>query len=123
LDAADWSVARASAAVALTFCPVFSLAEAAFSAPLRAVLIASSALTMATWPKTPALWEEAPMFSLPPTPSRIWLPRSLKRLPTLSTPSGSMLEPLPGATPPEPPEPVEPEPLDPLDPPLWCDGL
>lgn len=119
LDAADWSVARASAAVARTFWPVDSDAAAAFSVPSRAVLIASSALTIATWPNTPALWDDAPMFSLPPTPSRIWLPRLLMRLPTLSTPSGSMLEPLPGAIPPEPPEPVEPDEPDEPEEPLW----
>jgi len=119
LEAADWSEARAAWAVSRTFCPVVSVAAAARSAPLRAVLIASSALTIATWPKTPALWDDAPMFSFPPTPSRIWLPRLLKRLLMFSTPSASMLEPWPGATPPPPGRGVDPEPLEPLEPPLW----
>lgn len=105
VDALDWSVERTAAAVSLTFWPVDSEAVAAFSALFRAVLMASSAFSIATWPKTPALWDDAPMFSFPPTPSRIWEPRPEKRLPTLSTASGSMLVPLPGAMPPalEPP--------------------
>nr|WP_042193778.1 hypothetical protein [Kibdelosporangium sp. MJ126-NF4] len=89
----------------MTFWPLFSAADAARSAPSRAVLIASSALAIATWPKTPALSADAPMFSLPPMPSRIWPPRPLNRSPIDSTASGSMWEPLPGATP-GPPVPV-----------------
>ena len=67
----DWSVERAAWAVSLIFCPVVSADAAARSVPVRAVLIASSALSIATWPKTPALCADAPMLSLPPTPSRI----------------------------------------------------
>jgi hypothetical protein len=48
LVALDWSVVRTAWAVYLTFCPVFSAATAARSAPARAVLMASSALTIAT---------------------------------------------------------------------------
>lgn len=95
----DWSVVRAAWAVSLTFWPVDSVAAAARSAPALAVLMASSALTIATWPNTPALWADAPMLSLPPTPSRIWLPRPENRLLIDSTASGSMLEPWPGAMP------------------------
>jgi hypothetical protein len=112
----DWSVVRAAWAVSLTFWPVVSAEAAARSVPALAVLMASSALIMATWPNTPALWADAPMLSLPPTPSRIWLPRPENRPPIDSTASGSMLEPLPGATPPGPGLPVPGEPLDPL---LW----
>lgn len=121
LAALDWSVVRATCAVSLTFWPVVSADVAACSAPVRAVLMASSALSIATWPNTPALCAEAPMLSLPPTPSRIWPPRPENRLLIDSTASGSMAEPLPGATP-GTPEPPGPGVLEPLDPPLCVDG-
>lgn len=121
LAAFDWSVDLAACAVSLTFCPVVSEDVAACSAPALAVLMASSALSIATWPNTPALCDDAPMLSLPPTPSRIWLPRPENRLLIDSTASGSMLEPLPGAIPPAP-GPDWPGVPDPLDPPLCRDG-
>ncbi|MEV4319758.1 hypothetical protein [Actinocrispum sp. NPDC049592] len=112
-----WSVVRIACAVVLTFCPVFSAATAARSAPSFAVLMASSALPIANWPNTPALSADAPMFSRLPTPLRIWLPRSPNRPPYDSTASGSMLVPLPGAIAGTPPEVDGDPPVDP--PPLW----
>nr|CEL16523.1 hypothetical protein [Kibdelosporangium sp. MJ126-NF4]CTQ90476.1 hypothetical protein [Kibdelosporangium sp. MJ126-NF4] len=112
------SVSRTACAVCFTFCPLFSAAVAARSAPSRAVFSASSALTIAAWPNTPALSAEAPRLSLA-LRSRNWLLRSAKRVPTDSTASGSMLEPRPGATPgvPVPPPPCVDGPLLPDEPP------
>ncbi|MCG8914506.1 hypothetical protein L6E12_01685 [Actinokineospora sp. PR83] len=71
LDAFDWSVLRAAWAVSLTFWPLLSAEVAARATPSRAVRTASSALAIATWPNTPALCDDALMFSLPPMPPRI----------------------------------------------------
>ncbi|GGS45600.1 hypothetical protein GCM10010171_45880 [Actinokineospora fastidiosa] len=113
-------MSRAAWADCLTFWPLDSAATAARSAPWRAVLIASSAFTMATWPNTPALFADAPRFSLDAMPLLIWLPRSVIRLPTESTASGSILEPWPDAIPGEP-DPDDPPPGEdpPDDDPLW----
>lgn len=99
-DAIDCSVLRAVWAVSLVLVPAWSAAEAAFSAPPRAVWIARSACCIATWPNTPALPEVALMFSLFATLERTWSPRLVILPPSDSTASGSMRVPRP-PTPPE----------------------
>lgn len=99
VDAIDWSVLRAVWAVSLVLAPAWSAAEAAFSAPPRAVWIALSAWCIATWPNTPALPEAALMFSLPATPERTWSPRLVILPPSDSTASGSIRVPRPPTPP------------------------
>ncbi|MGI5505011.1 hypothetical protein [Lentzea sp. CA-135723] len=99
-EATDWSVLRAVWAVSRVLVPAWSAAEAAFSAPPRAVWMARSACCIATWPKTPALPEAALMLSLLATEERTWSPRLVILPPSDSTASGSMRVPRP---PPRPP--------------------
>ncbi len=64
------SLSRAVRAAVLVFSPALSAAVAAFSAPPRAVAMARSAWTIATWPNTPAPLWLALMFNLAATPVR-----------------------------------------------------
>ncbi|MBM7774089.1 hypothetical protein JOD54_004293 [Actinokineospora baliensis] len=99
-SAEERSVPRVAWAVALVFAPAWSAAVAAWSAPVRAVAMARSAWTIATWPKTPAPPWLAEMLSFDATAERSCWPRSVMRPPRFSTASVSIRVPRPAGAPP-----------------------